>query len=65
MPDLLMEKDGPVVVLTLNRPARRNAMTLAMFARLWISNSAALPGPWDFPRPQHCGIRAWWDRVDR
>ena len=34
MPDLLMEKDGPVVVLTLNRPARRNAMTLAMFARL-------------------------------
>ena len=30
MPDLLMEKDGPVVVLTLNRPARRNAMTLVI-----------------------------------
>ena len=34
MPDLLIQKDGPVVVLTMNRPARRNAMTLAMFARL-------------------------------
>ena len=34
MPDLLIRKDGPVVVLTMNRPARRNAMTLAMFARL-------------------------------
>ena len=34
MPDLLMDRDGPVVVLTMNRPARRNAMTLAMFGRL-------------------------------
>ena len=34
MPDLLMEREGPVVTLTMNRPARRNAMTLAMFARL-------------------------------
>ena len=34
MPDLLVEREGPVVTLTMNRPARRNAMTLAMFARL-------------------------------
>ena len=34
MPDLLIDREGPVVVLTMNRPARRNAMTLAMFARL-------------------------------
>ena len=34
MPDLLVERVGPVLVLTLNRPARQNAMTLAMFARL-------------------------------
>jgi len=34
MPDLLIERDGPVAVLTMNRPARRNAMTLAMFGRL-------------------------------
>jgi len=32
--DLLMDREGPVVVLTMNRPARRNAMTLAMFGRL-------------------------------
>jgi enoyl-CoA hydratase len=29
-----MEREGPVVTLTMNRPERRNAMTLAMFARL-------------------------------
>ena len=34
MPDLLVEREGPVVILTMNRPERRNAMTLAMFARL-------------------------------
>ena len=34
MSDLLMDREGPVVVLTMNRPARRNAMTLAMFGRL-------------------------------
>jgi len=34
MSDLLMDREGPVAVLTMNRPARRNAMTLAMFGRL-------------------------------
>ena len=34
MSDLLMDREGPVMVLTMNRPARRNAMTLAMFGRL-------------------------------
>jgi len=29
-----MDREGPVMVLTMNRPARRNAMTLAMFGRL-------------------------------
>ncbi len=34
MSDLLMDREGPVVVLTMNRPARRSAMPLAMFGRL-------------------------------
>ena len=34
MPDCLVDKDGHVLTVTLNRPQRRNAMTLAMFARL-------------------------------
>jgi enoyl-CoA hydratase len=32
--DLLIDRHGPVLVLTMNRPDRRNAMTLAMFGRL-------------------------------
>jgi len=34
MPDALVEKDGPVLTVTMNRPARYNAMTLQMFARM-------------------------------
>ena len=34
MPDLLVEREGPVVTLTMNRPERRIAMTLALFAGL-------------------------------
>jgi enoyl-CoA hydratase len=34
MNDLTVEKDGPILVLTMNRPSRQNAMTLPMFARL-------------------------------
>jgi enoyl-CoA hydratase len=34
MTDCLVEKDGHVLTVTLNRPQRRNAMTYAMFARL-------------------------------
>ncbi len=34
MSDLLVERDGPILTVTMNRPQRRNAMTLAMFARL-------------------------------
>ncbi len=43
MPDLLVERDGEVMIVTMNRPARRNAMTLAMFARMcdaWEEASA-------------------------
>jgi enoyl-CoA hydratase len=34
MPDALVERDGHVLTVTLNRPARYNAMTLQMFARM-------------------------------
>jgi enoyl-CoA hydratase/carnithine racemase len=34
MPDALIEKDGHVLTVTLNRPSRYNAMTLQMFARM-------------------------------
>lgn len=43
MPDLLVERRGPVTVLTMNRPERKNAMTLQMFGRLrdaWKEASA-------------------------
>jgi enoyl-CoA hydratase len=34
MPDALVEKDGHILTVTMNRPQRKNAMTLAMFARM-------------------------------
>ena len=34
MTDLTVEKDGSILLLTMNRPNRQNAMTLPMFARL-------------------------------
>lgn len=34
MPDALIERDGHVLIVTMNRPDRYNAMTLAMFARM-------------------------------
>ncbi len=34
MPDLLIEHDGAVMIATMNRPERKNAMTLQMFGRL-------------------------------
>ena len=33
MPDLLVERHGAVMVATMNRPERKNAMTLQMFGR--------------------------------
>ena len=33
--DVLLERDGPVVTLTFNRPAARNAMTWSMYERLY------------------------------
>jgi enoyl-CoA hydratase/carnithine racemase len=33
-PSLLVEREGPVLVLTMNRPARRNALSLDMVGRL-------------------------------
>ncbi len=43
MADLLVERDGPVMIVTMNRPERKNAMTLQMFGRLrdaWKEASA-------------------------
>jgi enoyl-CoA hydratase len=34
MPDLLVEREGETLITTFNRPARKNAMTLKMFARM-------------------------------
>ena len=34
MPDALVEKDGHILTVTMNRPARLNAMTLQMFSRM-------------------------------
>jgi enoyl-CoA hydratase len=42
MPDALVEKDGHVLTVTMNRPVRYNAMTLQMFSRMadaWASAS--------------------------
>ena len=43
---LLLTRDGPVVTLTINRPARLNAVSFAMFAGLpkVLAEAAALPG---------------------
>ena len=43
MPDLLVEKRGHVMIATMNRPQRKNAMTLQMFGRMrdaWKEASA-------------------------
>ena len=43
MPQVLVERDGPVMVVTLNRPTRMNAMTMTMFSLLddaWHEASA-------------------------
>jgi enoyl-CoA hydratase/carnithine racemase len=32
--DLLLERDGRIAILTLNRPAARNAMTFEMYEGL-------------------------------
>lgn len=34
MPDLIVERHGAVMVATMNRPERKNAMTLQMFGRM-------------------------------
>jgi enoyl-CoA hydratase len=35
MPDALVERDGPLLVITLNRPARMNALSGAMLVRMY------------------------------
>jgi len=41
MPDALVEVEDHVMIVTLNRPKRKNAMTLKMFARLYDAWRAA------------------------
>jgi len=45
-PPLLLDRDGPAAVLTINRPERLNALTYRMFAGLpgLLAEAAALPG---------------------
>src|ERR1700675_2893130 len=45
MPDALVEKDGHVLTVTMNRPVRYNAMTLQMFARMADAWAAASEDP--------------------
>ncbi len=43
MPDLIVERDGPVMILTMNRPARLNALSAELLVRLydaWREGSA-------------------------
>jgi enoyl-CoA hydratase len=43
MPELIVEREGPVMVLTMNRPARLNALSAEMLVRLydaWREGSA-------------------------
>ncbi|MCL2582231.1 MAG: enoyl-CoA hydratase-related protein [Streptosporangiales bacterium] len=43
---LLLDRDGSVATLTINRPRRRNALTLEMFTRIpaLVKEAAGLPG---------------------
>jgi enoyl-CoA hydratase/carnithine racemase len=43
---LLLDRDGPAAVITINRPERLNAVTFAMFARLpaLLAEATELPG---------------------
>jgi enoyl-CoA hydratase/carnithine racemase len=43
---LLLDRDGPVATLTINRPQRRNALTLAMFTAIpdLVKQAAEMPG---------------------
>ena len=53
MPDALVEIDGHVMIVTMNRPKRKNAMTLKMFARMadaWRQASAAPITPQAMPK---------------
>jgi enoyl-CoA hydratase len=45
MPDLLVERDGPLLVLTMNRPERQNALSVEMFALLYDAWRAASEDP--------------------
>jgi enoyl-CoA hydratase len=41
MPDALIERDGPVLVMTMNRPKRLNALSGAMLIRMYDAMAAA------------------------
>ena len=35
MPDAIIERDGPTMVITMNRPKRYNALSGAMLVRMY------------------------------
>ena len=35
MPHLIVERDGPVLIATMNRPERMNALSPEMFAQMY------------------------------
>jgi enoyl-CoA hydratase len=42
MPDALVERDGPLMIVTMNRPHRKNAQSGAMLVRMldaWVEAS--------------------------
>ena len=45
MPDLLVERDGHVLTLTMNRPKRMNALSGAMLVRMFDAYEAASSDP--------------------
>ena len=51
-PSLVYDRQGPTVVLTMNRPARRNALSLDMIVRLADSLG------WDVPTWERLTARA-------
>src|SRR3954464_12938653 len=43
MPDAIVERDGPLMIVTMNRPHRKNAQSGAMLARMldaWVEASS-------------------------
>jgi enoyl-CoA hydratase len=49
-PHLLVEREGPVLVATMNRPERMNALSVEMFARMHDTDGMTEEEAMDFDR---------------